>query len=98
VGLLIFVLAWRLIPQDSPRSGSLLRTMDIVGIVLLGAGLLTGMLAATALADTSPDAGLWQFFLLLLLSALSLLAFVHHIRRRSDPFIQPRFIYGPDFG
>lgn len=68
------------------------------GMTLLGIGLLSGMLAASYLADghaviTSPT-----FVILAAVSMLGFVAFFLHTSHSSRPFIAPRLIYGRGFG
>lgn len=68
------------------------------GMALLGIGLLSGMLAASYLADghaliTSPT-----FVILAAVSVLGFVAFFLHTSHSSRPFIAPRLIYGRGFG
>lgn len=98
IGLAIFLLAWRFIPHDRPKGDASGKKMDVAGIAMLGGSLLSAMLAATVLGETT-GARNWGDFLILLSLALGLLAlFFRHIRRTDTPFIQPRLIYGPNFG
>lgn len=98
IGLVIFLLAWRFIPHDHPSDDQPIKKMDITGIGMLGCSLLAGMLAATVLGEEQVPSTLIMFIALLLLAGLTLLLFFRHIRRSEAPFIQPQFIYGPNFG
>lgn len=98
IGLVIFVLAWRFIPHDRPQGDSRRKKMDVSGIALLGGSLLAGMLAATVLGEATGEASWGAFLILLGLALSSLVLFFRHIRRTDTPFIQPRLIYGPNFG
>lgn len=98
IGLLIFLLAWRYIPHDYPSDDITVKKMDIKGIAMLGCGLLAGMLAATVLGEQPVANKLLIFTALLLLAILALVLFFRHIQRAEAPFIQPRLIYGPNFG
>lgn len=98
IGLVIFLLAWRYIPQDDLPADDSVKPMDIKGIALLGSSLLAGMLAATVLGEKQLAGNLLIFFALLLSSILTVVFFIRHIRRTKAPFIDPEFIYGPNFG
>jgi len=98
IGLVIFLLALRLIPHDSPETGRTVRKMDIPGISLLGISLLSGMLAATLLGERHGEGHLAGFLACLLVACAALTLFFRHIRRTESPFIHPRLIYGPNFG
>lgn len=98
IGLIIFVLALCFIPHDPVPEDRARRKMDVLGIVLLGLSLLSGMLAATVLGERQGDDSLLGFAGCLLVAVLSLVCFIRHIRRSDAPFIAPRLIYGHNFG
>jgi EmrB/QacA subfamily drug resistance transporter len=98
IGLAIFLLALRFIPRDPVPEDRKGRKMDILGIVLLGVSLLSGMLAATFLGERRGADSLAGFLGFLLVAAVSLALFFRHIRRTDTPFIAPRLIYGHHFG
>lgn len=98
IGLLVLVGAYRFIPPDPPISREELPPMDWTGMFLLSAGLLAGMYATTSLGEASVQVSSPVFLVPVMLSAVLLVAFIRHIRRRSAPFVQPRMLYGPNFG
>lgn len=97
IGVLIFFLAWRYIPHDRPKD-KIKKPMDIVGVLLLGAGLLSGMLGINNLSNLQSGSNWLLLVGLMLLSAIFLYLFFHHIRSSKQPFIIPKLIYGPGFG
>jgi len=76
IGIAVIVLALRYVPRDRPRIGGSRQRMDAAGMVLLGVGLLSGMLAVSFLAERDEPswspilaiplaiaiAALWMFF------------------------------------
>lgn len=98
IGLAIFLLALRFIPHDPAMEGRGGRKMDVLGIVLLGVSLLSGMLAATLLGERQGGTSVIGFLGFLLVAIASLALFFRHIRRTDSPFIAPRLIYGHNFG
>ena len=98
IGIAVIALALRYVPRDRARTGGRRTPMDAAGMVLLGGGLLSGMLAASYVAE--PDAHLWSaaFWILLGIAIVALWAFFRHINRSAHPFIAPSLISGPGFG
>lgn len=68
------------------------------GMALLGIGLLSGMLAASYLADGHATITSPIFVILAAVSIFGLVAFFLHTSHSSRPFIAPRLIYGRGFG
>ena len=94
IGIMVLTLAWRFIPPDPPDRRSSFR-MDMPGVLLMGAGIFAGMLAASWLSDS----GLSVAFLLSGATAtLALWLFLRHIARTDQPFIAPQMLHGRDFG
>lgn len=98
LGVLIFILAWRLVPRDTGRVSETSRKMDVPGVLLLGASLFSGMLAATLLGETQAGEPWGTFWVCLILCIVCLWLFLRHVRKVPAPFIQPRFLYGTHFG
>jgi MFS family permease len=96
IGLAIIALGLHYIPRDRPRAEKVRQSMDTAGMALLGAGLLAGMLAASALSG-STHAWSPTFTAPLAVAIVALWAFLRHIGRATEPFIAPRFIRGPGF-
>lgn len=98
IGAAILVLALRYIPRDPPLGRSAAPKLDMVGMVLLGAGLLTGMIAVSFLG--AERAGPWSvaFVVPSIVAGVSLWLFFRHINRLANAFIVPRLIYGSKFG
>jgi len=99
IGLAVIALALRYVPRDPPLVQNAGRTrMDGLGMGLLAATLLTGMLAASYLGE--PDAPVAPPVLgLLALAAIGCgWLFLRHVGRSDQPFIDPLLIHGPGFG
>lgn len=103
IGLLILLLTLRYVPRDrvrtrAPGSTGADDRLDVVGMLLLGAGLLAGMLAVSFLGERGAHASSLQFVAPALLAIALLWWFFHHIGRSPHPFIAPRLIHGKGFG
>src|SRR5690606_6899053 len=98
IGIAVLVLALRYIPRDRPPAEQSRFGMAAMGMVLLGIGLLSGMLAVSYLGATSARLGSPTFAALAAVSVAAAWMFFHHIRRSASPFIAPRLIHGPSFG
>lgn len=98
IGLAVAILVMLYVPEDLPGKNRRRTKMDTPGLVLLGLGLLSGMLAASYLGN--PDSYLWslEFVALCITMLVALTLFMCHIHRSSHPFIPPRLIHGPGFG
>ncbi|MFZ3358286.1 MAG: MFS transporter, partial [Xanthobacteraceae bacterium] len=98
IGVAVIVLALRYVPRDRSRKGGKSRSMDATGMVLLGGGLLSGMLAVTYLAERNARAWSPEFVIPMAFAVAALWMFFRHINRTAHPFIAPRFISGSGFG
>lgn len=98
IGIVVIVLALRYVPRDRPRAKQTRFEMDGMGMMLLGAGLLAGMLAASYLGEKEAQVGSVAFVLPFTIAIVALWLFFRHIERAAFPFIAPRLIHGPGFG
>lgn len=98
IGLAVIVLALRYVPRDRPRAEERHQRMDTASIALLGSGLLAGMLAISYLGERNAHPWSLLFVVPLAIAVVALSIFFRHINRSAQPFIAPRFIYGPGFG
>jgi MFS family permease len=98
IGVAVIALALRYVPRDRSRTGENRAPMDATGMVLLGGGLLSGMLAVSHLAERDAHAWSPAFLILLAIAVVALWMFFRHIDRAAHPFILPRLISGPAFG
>lgn len=98
VGIAVAILALRYIPRDELNREKIRFNIDVPGMLLLGAALFAGMLAATFLGETSSRLSTFGFSVSLAVAVLAALMFFRHVNRSSHPFIEPRLIYGPNFG
>jgi len=98
IGIMVIVLAVRYVPRDRSRTGANRPRMDAIGMALLGGGLLSGMLAASYLAERNAHAWSPAFVIPLAIAIAALWMFFRHINRSPHPFIAPRLISGAGFG
>ena len=98
IGVAVVVLALRYVPRDRSRLGASPPRMDAAGMVLLGGGLLSGMLAVTYLAERNARAWSPEFVVPLAIAIVALWMFFRHINHVAYPFIAPRLISGTGFG
>jgi MFS family permease len=98
IGVAVIVLALRYIPRDQSSAGKNRAKMDITGMLLLGGGILSGMLAISYLAERNAEAWSPVFIVPMALSIVALWMFFRHINRSASPFIAPRLISGSGFG
>ena len=98
IGVAVVVLALCYVPRDRSRRGGSPPRMDAVGMALLGAGLLSGMLAVTYLAERNAHAASPAFVGPVVMAVVALWLFFRHINRSAYPFIAPRLISGSGFG
>jgi EmrB/QacA subfamily drug resistance transporter len=98
IGIAVIALAWRYVPRDASAADAPKRSMDTPGMALLGTGLLAGMLAASYLGERHSQLLSPAFVLSALVSIATLWAFLRHIGRSAEPFIEPQLIHGRGFG
>jgi MFS family permease len=98
IGIAVIVLALYYIPRDRSRKGRADPKMDVAGMVLLGGGLLSGMLAVSYLAGTNARAWSFEFAIPLAIAMVALWMFFRHISQSATPFIALRLITGRGFG
>jgi EmrB/QacA subfamily drug resistance transporter len=102
-GLLLLTLGGIFIPH-SPRRRD--QSLDIRGVLLLGATLLSAMLGLAYLGSAQPGAGVVthvspaspDFLVPECVAVVALVAFVRHSARAPAPFISIRFLTGTGFG
>jgi EmrB/QacA subfamily drug resistance transporter len=97
VGLAVTLLALRYIPRDPEHPDSAPTGMDGTGLVLVGTALFTAMFAASYLGEPTAHLASAEFLLPMLVAVVTSWMFIAHIRRSGQPFIAPRFVYGPGF-
>jgi MFS family permease len=98
IGVAVVVLTLWYVPRDRSRIGKTRQSMDAAGMVLLGSGLLSGMLAVSYLAEGNAQAWSPGFVVPLAIAILALSMFFRHINNSAAPFIAPRLITGAGFG
>ena len=97
IGIVILVFAWRLIPHDrnSHRSAA---SLDLPGMALLAVAVLGGMLGVNYLGERGVSFFSPMVWVPLAVALVAGWAFARHLKRSAQPFIQPRLLYGKDFG
>lgn len=98
IGMIVAVLVYRYVPRDKPQSPRRRSRLDVIGLMLMGAFLISAMLAATSLGES--HVGLWslRFIVPLAIATIALPLFFRHVNRSTNPFIMPKLIHGPGFG
>ena len=103
IGLVLLTLGGIFIPH-SPRQRD--QSLDIRGVLLLGATLLSAMLGLAYLGSAQPGAGVVShvspaspdFLVPECVAVVALVGFVRHSARAPAPFISIRFLTGAGFG
>lgn len=98
LGLLVALLAWRLVPPDAPTAETAPARMDFYGMALLGVCLLATMGGVTYLGEKHAVGHASVVFASALCAVLAGGLFYRHINRSPHPFLAPRLVYGPGFG
>jgi EmrB/QacA subfamily drug resistance transporter len=94
VGIVLFALVVRCIPESATRSA---QRIDTVGIILLTGCILLTTFAITDLGERRVSA--LEFVIVPAVGAtIALVAFIGHNRRVAAPFIPPRLLRGRGFG
>ncbi|WP_347353098.1 MFS transporter [Intrasporangium sp.] len=97
LGVALVPLVLHFVPRDAARSHGPGASLDLHGVLLLGVGLLSGMIALTLLGDT-PGGWLWPFLGSAVVAVAGIGWFLLHVERTADPLIAPRLIHGRGFG
>lgn len=95
IGILLLVLGLIFIPRIAPRRAA---RVDIQGVVLLGAFLLSMMLGITSLGDPHHGMLAPTFLVPEAVAAVALVLFLRHSSRGRDPFIPMELLRGRGFG
>lgn len=98
IGLAVAILVFLFVPHDPPDTVHSRSRPDLVGLALLGLGLLMGMLAVTHLGEPDVHLSSPTFVIPIIVAVAALWYFLHHIKRKDNPFIEPRLIHGRGFG
>ncbi|MBS0293157.1 MAG: MFS transporter [Proteobacteria bacterium] len=100
IGLAVIALALRYVPRDAVRQGAprQQQRMDGLGMGLLAATLLTGMLVSSYLGESDAPLSPPVLAVLALVAGGCGWLFLRHVGRSSHPFIDPLLIHGPGFG
>ncbi|MBK1787353.1 MFS transporter [Prauserella cavernicola] len=95
VGLAVFVAAWFLIPRSSPRADE---RVDGIGIVLLVAMLLGGMVAISVTgSELAPSTELLVALCAGTIAVVSAAILLHHLRRAAHPLVPLQLLRGKTF-
>jgi len=95
VGLMLLALGTVVIPHIPRRRDP---HLDIRGVMLLGATLLSAMLGIGYLGGSRSDPLSWYFLLPMGIAVAAGTAFVRHSARAESPFVSLRFLTGRGFG
>jgi MFS family permease len=95
IGIALIVLGFVFFPKGAARPGA---KVDVYGVVLLGAVILSAMLAITYLGDGANSALSLGFIAPAAIAAVALWLFVRHSKRGKDPFIPITLLRGRGFG
>lgn len=98
IGIAVILLSFKYIPGDAPIEKKTYLKRDTPGVLLLGAGILAAMFAASYLGGKNADPFSATFIILLVIACIAFAVFFSHIKRIEYPLISPRFIYGKGFG
>jgi EmrB/QacA subfamily drug resistance transporter len=94
IGVVLLILAIIYIPSTTERSRS---RLDVVGVVLMGAGLLAVMLAVSYLGSASSSPASPLFLCPLAIGLGVFVLFVRHSGRTENPFVPLRLLRGKGF-
>lgn len=97
LGVLVLVFAFRFIPKDVLHNKKR-EKMDFIGLLALGIAVLSAMYGATYYSQNPTEHFSPLFISLMIISVVSFVFLMRHLRRTESPFIQARFIEGKGFG
>lgn len=97
LGILSIIFSLRLIPPDSVEIQTK-EKMDFKGLLLMGITILAAMYAAAYFSQNPDQLFSFVFIGLIVLSAISFITLIRHLRRSKNPFIPPQLIEGKGFG
>lgn len=98
IGLVVLLLAWRMVPHDRPRQTRVHAPFDLPGLAWMATALIAGMLGATLLGNGNTAFWSAAFLLPMTLALLASVLFFRHTCRTSDPLIPPALLFGKGFG
>jgi EmrB/QacA subfamily drug resistance transporter len=97
IGIVLLILGRKHIPDTAPTAAARSR-LDVTGLALLGAGLLSAMLGITYLGGDGAQIWGVEFVLAETVAVVALALFLRHIGRTPNPFITPDLLHGQGFG
>jgi EmrB/QacA subfamily drug resistance transporter len=97
IGILLLVLGLKYVPRDRERRADDRRPLDFGGMATLGIGTLSLMIGISFLGEAGTS--IWSPLIIgpAVVAILALGLFGRHIRRVSNPFIEPHMIHGRGF-
>ncbi len=97
IGVVLVLMCLRFVPRDAESPAREHRPVDLRGMALLGIGALTLMVGISELGDAGEH--VWSPLVLVPFGAgvAALAQFGRHVRRATDPFIDPRLVAGRGF-
>ena len=96
--MLLTALCLKFVPADPAYQRGNAMRLDVLGIVLLGGSILTGMVGVSYLGGAHAHATDLLFVLPVAVAAAGLLVFFWRNSRVRDPFIPPRLLLGNGAG
>lgn len=95
IGFVLFILAFRFIPESRRRSSE---HMDLKGVGLLGAVILSAMFGITSLGNANGRILGPTFLCAEAIALFMVFLFVRHARREKNPFVPLRLLASRGFG
>jgi MFS family permease len=96
IGVVLILVALRYIPRNTPAGKR--ASLDVVGLVSLGATILGGMLAVSYLGEKGASLASPGLLLPAAVSIAAVAVFIRHTSRAANPFIPVKLLRGHGFG
>ncbi|MCU1415470.1 MAG: transporter, partial [Microbacteriaceae bacterium] len=98
IGIALLILGIVVFPRSAPRVASPANRLDLHGVLLLGAFILSGMIGITSLGESGATVFSSAFFIPVVVSIVALVLFVRHAKYAPNPFIALDLLVGKTFG
>ncbi len=98
IGIILLVLGVVIFPRSAPRVADSANRLDLHGVLLLGAFILSGMIGITSLGGSDATVLSPAFYLPVAASVVALVLFVRHAKLAPNPFIALDLLVGKTFG
>jgi len=98
IGALLLLGCLRYVPRDKAHPTGPKGRLDVHGMLLLGAGVLTLMVGISELGEAGVNPWSPVVVTPIVVGLIAVALFARHIRRISAPFVSPRLIAGRGFG